>query len=312
MKKRIEKHKVTTLNTKDLFKWSKNRIITEIVAISDQKSAGKEAMKEFFTNKLSIAGLFILIGLIITAVVVVFTSQWDITIGSSDILSGSTKQHWFGTDDFGRDLWTRLWYGLLVSSVLAIIASTINIIIGIIVGISQGYFKTVDKILTPIIKILYSLPSILILILFSTVFGASMIIVVVSLVITGWVGPSQQIRGQTLRTRNQDFIIASQTLGTGWFKILGTFFTLAIPTIIIQFTMLFPKMILVEATLGFLGLSVPDIPTLGTLINSGRAYILSHPMQVFYPIISLVTIVASVQFIGFGIESAFGTSRTVR
>lgn len=308
--KKIENN---SLETKELFSWSEKKPETKVVALSKHQSAVKEAMKEIFSNKLAFFGLLFFIAMIITSIIAPMVSQWDITVGDDKkILQGSSAEHWFGTDSFGRDVWTRLWYGVSISALLAIISSSINVTIATLIGISAGYFKKFDLVSAPFIKILYSLPAILILILFSVVFGSSFQIMILSLVITGWVGPSQQIRGQTLRIRNQDFIIASQTLGTGKFKIFGTFFNLAIPTIIIQFSMLFPRMILAEATLGFLGLSIPDTPTIGTMINDGREYILTHPMQVFYPIISLVSLVGSLQFFSFGLEKAFGSSRTGR
>lgn len=297
----------------DSFKFAPNSKANLSIEVVERKSATREAIEDFFKNKIAVFGLVIFLALFFTSVIVFFTSPHNVIIGDSNhILENSSSTYWFGTDQFGRDLWTRVWYGVLISTLIAFFASIINIILAGLVGIVTGYFDTVDKFFNPIIKILYSLPSLLILILFSVVFGPSFWIIILSLTITGWVGPSQQIRAHTLRVRNLDFITASQTLGTSKFKILQTFINLAIPTIIIQFSMIFPKMILAESILGFLGLSIPDVPTLGTLINLGRGYILLYPMQVFYPVIFLVGIVGSIQFVAFGIEDAFGSSRTGR
>ncbi len=214
----------------------------------------------------------------------------------------------FGTDFLGRDLWARLWFGLRASIILGLITTSINIIIGTIIGLNMGYYNRFDSIMLWVVKVLSSIPIVLILILFSVSFGASIGIMILSLTITGWIGPSQQVRSKVKVDKNLDFMVASKVLGTKNYKILISFIILAIPTIVNQFILIFPKMILFETTLGFLGLSMPDIPILGNIINDGKDQLFTFPYQLFIPIGFLVTSILSIQIVSSGIQDAFNTN----
>ncbi len=297
------------MENKELFSFSDKNPDVVIKPTTKHVSSFKNGLIYFTKNKLAMSALGLFILIFISSIIISSFSVDPLLTDSNNIFADPSSEHIFGTDEFGRDLWSRVWNAIWISLTLALITSIINVIIATLVGVITGYFEKVDNVSAYLIKILHSLPVILVLILFSVIFGASFQIVILSLVITGWVAASQQIRAQTLRVKNSDFIIASQTLGTRKVKILSTFFTLAIPTIIIQFAIIFPRMILAEATLGFLGLSVPDVPTLGNLINSGRNVMTLYPMQVFIPMIYLVVVIVCIQLIAFGVESAFGVGR---
>ncbi len=214
----------------------------------------------------------------------------------------------FGADSMGRDLWARLWFGLRASIILGLITTSINIITGTIIGLNMGYYNRFDSTMLWVVKILSSIPIVLILILFSVSFGASIPIMILSLTITGWIGPSQQVRSKVKVDKNLDFMVASKVLGTKNYKILFSFIILAIPTIVNQFILIFPKMILFETTLGFLGLSIPDIPILGNIINDGKDQLFTFPYQLFIPIGFLVTSILSIQIVSSGIQDAFNSN----
>lgn len=280
-------------------------------SISEYSSGFKDAIKKFSKNKMAMFGLILFFILIISTVIFMLLPNYDWE--TPDSLNTSqwppTASHWLGTDAFGRDLWSRIWGGVGYSVALAVVTTTLNIIIAIIIGLSMGYFERFDKFFGFIIKILYALPGIIILILFSVIFRTnnsfySFLVITISLVFSGWVNASQQIRGIVLKVKNLDFITASQTLGTKRFIILKTFFLYSLPIIVIQYAIIFPRMIISESILGFLGLSIPDIPTLGNLINDGRSQFLNYPYQLFVPLTWLVLTTVSVQLIGFGVEEA--------
>ncbi len=271
------------------------------------------ALKKFGKNKLAIFGTFTLILLILCSIIFMFLPNYNEDYINQDLLNSwpPSSEHWLGTDQFGRDLWSRNWGAIRYSLILALTTTTLNILIAIVIGVLMGYFVMFDKGFGFVIKVLYALPSIIILILFSVIFKTndpflSFLVIVVSLVFSGWVNPSQQIRGVALKIKNLDFVTASQTLGTRKFKILKIFLSYSMPVIIIQFAITFPRMIISESILGFLGLSIPNEPTLGNLINDGRTQFLTYPYQLFIPLASLAITTVSIQFIGMGVEDALG------
>ena len=278
-------------------------------SLHEYSSVFKDATKNFFKNKMAMAGMIIFILLVIFMIIFTSLPNYDpLTPDNTNISSWPpSAEHWLGTDAFGRDLWSRVWGGIFYSIILALTTTIINIMLAIIIGLTMGYFEKFDKVFGFFIKVLYALPGIIIMILFSVMFRTSdkllsFMVLVMSLTFSGWVNASQQIRGMAMKIRNLDFITASQTLGTKKFKILKIFFTHSLPIIVIQFAIIFPRMIISESILGFLGLSVPDIPTLGNLINDGKEEFLNSPYQLFIPLTSLIVTTVSIQLMGFGIE----------
>ncbi len=274
------------------------------------KSTKKEVAGRFMSNKLAMFGTLLFIALLALSVVFMFLPNYNPGEVNSSLMDlGPSADHWFGTDSSGRDLWSRNWAAVQYSLTLALVATTLNILIAILVGLLMGYFDKFDKWFSGVIKIMYAMPTIIVLILFSVIFSTtkplpSFFVIVLSLTFSGWVNASQQVRGSVKKTRNLDFITASQTLGTSRVKMLGVLFTYALPIVIVQYAIIFPRMIISEAILGFLGLSIPDVPTLGNLINDARNSFLSYPYQLFFPLLMLTLTTVSIQFIGFGLEDA--------
>ncbi len=286
------------------------------------KSTSKEVITRFAKNKVAIFGAIVFLVLLITSFVVMLLPNYSpdaVVPEYSDL--GPSAGHWFGYDTVGRDLWSRCWAGLQYSMILALVTTTLNVLIAILIGLLMGYFDRFDRWFSGVIKIMYALPTIIVLIVFSVVFTPSAVesatgihinneslfsfwVLVISLTFSGWVNASQQIRGVVKKTRNLDFITASQTLGTNRISILKTFFVYSMPIVIVQYAIIFPRMIISESILGFLGLSIPDLPTLGNLINNGRISFLSFPHELLFPLMMLVVTTVSIQLIGFGLEDA--------
>ncbi len=305
------------------FKFIEQKDVQDVAIVSTFKSTKKEVAERFAKNKVAIAGTIIFILLLLVSIVLttlVLTKNVGFSnAGIKDYNPNNpdsgfmdlapSVDHWFGTDSVGRDLWWRCWQAVLYSLTLATVSTTLNVLIAVLIGLSMGYFDKFDKWFSGVIKIMYAMPTIIVLILFSIIFKTndpvkSFFVLVISLVFSGWVNASQQIRGSVKKTRNLEFITASQTLGTSRFKMFGVLFTYALPIVIVQFAIIFPRMIISESILGFLGLSIPDVATLGNLINDSRNSFLSYPYQLLFPLIMLAFTTVSIQFIGFGLEDA--------
>ena len=273
------------------------------------ESSIKVILKKFFKNKMGLIGCIMLFTIIMLAIIMpmVYTdySSVDTTIKNKPLSS----QHLFGTDQYGRDIFARLWYGLRFSITLAVMATLIDLVVGVTLGIWMGYSKKADAVIMFIIKIMSNIPSIILLILLVVVINPSFWVIVFALTFTGWTGMSVQIRAQVLRLNSKDWVVASKVLGAPERTIIASFVPVILPIIITQLVFTIPGVILAEASLGFIGLSLPNEPTLGNLIAESRATFTVYPSQMLIPSMFLVTIVISVQLIGNAIQEVLKSSR---
>ncbi|WP_432813798.1 oligopeptide ABC transporter permease [Staphylococcus canis] len=218
------------------------------------------------------------------------------------------ENFWFGTDQLGRDLWTRTWQGAQVSLFIGLVAALLDIFIGVIYGAISGYFGgRVDDIMQRFIEIISSIPNLIIVILFVLIFEPSIWTIILAMTITGWIGMSRVVRGEFLKLKNQEFVLASRTLGTSDFKLI---FKHILPNslgaIIVTSMFTVPSAIFFEAFLSFIGIGVPAPKTsLGSLVNEGRAMLLIHPHELFIPAIILSLLILFFYLFSDGLRDAF-------
>lgn len=263
----------------------------------------KELFIGIIKNKVALVGIIILTIIIFGAIL--FPLIWndstfiDPTNQNKPMFS---KNHFFGTDKQGRDIFGVLWSAIAYSLGLSLFVTLVNLFVGVTLGLLMGYSKKVDQILQFIIKILTNIPTILILILVSVALTPTFWTMVLGLTLTGWIGMSSQVRAQVLKNKQLDYFIASKILGTSWFKQLINFLPVCLPIIITVIVSSIPIAILSESTLGFIGLSVPGAATLGNMINSARLYSLIYPYQIIIPVSALIILTISIQLIGNGVQ----------
>lgn len=215
---------------------------------------------------------------------------------------------WLGTDNLGRDQWTRLWEGTQISLFIAFIAAAIDLVIGVAYGgISAYYGGRVDNIMQRILEVLIGIPSLVIILLMVVVLKPGMTSIIVALTITGWIGMARLVRGEVLKLKNQEFILAARTLGTPSKKIIGKHLLPNISGIIIINTMFtIPNAIFFEAFLSFIGLGLaPPAASLGTLINGGYEALRLYPYLLLYPAIIISVIMIAFNILADGLRDAF-------
>lgn len=213
----------------------------------------------------------------------------------------------FGTDDLGRDLWTRTWQGARVSLIIAFVAIFIDMLIGTSYGLISGFFGgNVDNIMQRFIEIASSIPTLVIISILAIFMEKGIGLVIASLLITEWIGMSKIARAECLKLREREYVLASRTLGAGSFHII---FKQILPNtigpMITQVMFSIPVAIFTEAFLSFVGVGIvlPQC-SLGSLIEAGFNNITILPYQILSPIAVLAILMLGFNLIGDGLREA--------
>ena len=208
---------------------------------------------------------------------------------------GLGKGHYLGTDNLGRDLFARLSQGIRISMELSLITAAICVVFGTIYGAVSAYFGgIIDTIMTRIVEILLIIPSMIYIILLMVVMGNSVKTIIIAMSLTRWLNYSLLVRGEVLKIKENEFVLASKSLGGNFFWItLKHLIPNTLSVIIIRLTTDIPNIIFTEAFLSFIGLGVP-IPqaSLGNLVFDGFVNMTSYPYLFIIPsvVISLITL----------------------
>ena len=222
-----------------------------------------------------------------------------------DLFAGETFL--FGTDDLGRDLWTRTWQGARVSLIIAFVTIVIDMIIGMSFGLISGYFGGItDGIMQRFVEIANSVPRLVIVSVLAIVMPKGMGLVIVALLLTEWIGMSKIARAEMLKVKELEYILASRTLGAKSFSIIfRDVLPNSIGPIITQVMFSIPTAIFTEAFLSFVGVGIvlPQC-SIGSLIEDGFNNITTLPYQILPPIIVLALLMLGFNFIGDGIREA--------
>lgn len=267
-----------------------------------------DAWRRLKKNKFAITGMIIIIVYTVMAIVAPMFSPYKQS--ETNMMAPNlpiSKEHWFGTDLLGRDLWTRVWSGARVSLTIGLIAAIIQTTIGILIGGISGYFGgSVDLVLMRIIEILDAIPFLIFVILIMIIIGSGIIPIIIAFAITGWIGMAKLVRGQVLQLKEQEFMLAAKSMGAGAMRMI---FKHLVPNmigvIIVTLTMRIPQAIFTEAFLSYIGLGVkPPMTSWGQLANLGSKSMRVYPTQLFIPAFFISTTMLSLQLLGDGLRDA--------
>ncbi|ABB24202.1 ABC transporter permease [Pelodictyon luteolum] len=212
-----------------------------------------------------------------------------------------------GTDQYGRDILSRLIYGSRISLSIGFLVVLISVTLGTVVGVTSGYFGGwIDAVSMRIVDVLIAFPALFLILIIIATFGNSIYLIVITLSFTGWMGVARIVRSQVLSLKEQEFILAARSLGLSHLRII--FRHLAPNTltpVIIAATLRIGSIILTEAGLSFLGLGVqPPVPSWGNIINEGRDSLLNHWWISTFPGIAILITVVCFNLIGDGVRDA--------
>ncbi|HLR75009.1 MAG TPA: ABC transporter permease [Virgibacillus sp.] len=312
MKLADERHKQATSPEKvpdDWFTWTdKDDAAAEAVA-RPSLSYWSDAWRRLVKNKLAMLGLIFLVLLAFMAIFGPIFSPYE--VNKQDLpnqYQPPSKEHWFGTDAAGRDVFTRTWYGARISLFVGLMAALIDVSIGIIYGGISGYKGgRTDNIMMRIIEILYGLPYLLVVILLLVVLGPSLTTIIIALTVTGWVGMARIVRGQVMQIKNYEFVLASQSFGTKTPRIIRkNLLPNTMGPIIVQMTLTVPSAIFAEAFLSFIGLGVQaPIASWGVMANDSLGAILSgNWWTLFFPAFFISFTMFAFNVLGDGLQDA--------
>lgn len=267
------------------------------------------AWRRFSANRLAFLGLLIIIALLVVAAFADVLAPYSPTVGDlkNARLLAPSSAHWFGTDDLGRDIYSRILFGsrwtLYVVILVAIIAAPIGLLVGTVAGYAGGW---TDAILMRITDIFLAFPKLILALAFVAALGPGIENAVLAIAITSWPPYARIARAETMTVRNSDYIKAVQLMGASPFRIvLRHIMPLCISSLIIRVTLDMAGIILTAAGLGFLGLGAqPPLPEWGTMIASGRRFVLDQWWVAGAPGFAILIVSLGFNLLGDGLRDA--------
>lgn len=296
-----------TLKPEQFAKLKKSEHAGELV-VRESISAWKDAWIRLKENKLAMLSLVVLLVITILAITAQYMTPYDYK--TNDLANTNlppNSEHWFGTDSLGRDMFQRTWMGAGISLQVGLYAALVDLALGVIIGGIMGYYGgRVDEVLNRFCEIMYSIPSMLLVILLIVVMEPSMFTIVLALSITGWINMAWIVRGQVMQLKNQEYVLAARTIGASTSRIM---FKHLIPNamgpIIVTLTMTVPSAIFAEAFLSFLGLGVQSpAASLGTLINDALKAMTVYPWRMLFPAVLISLTMLCFNIFGDGLRDA--------
>ena len=293
-------------------KLSKEEKNDEFIAI-ESKTFFQSVKAEFAKNKRAVFGLIVLIIVILMAILGPVFSPFSYEDQNIALRNASPSvQHLFGTDKMGRDIFVRILYGARISLGVGIVAAIVNLILGTLYGGIAGYVggKT-DMVMMRFVDIIYSVPSMLYIVLIMLWLGAGVSSIILGISITCWIGTARIVRSQVKSLREQEFTMAAFVLGASPKRILVKHLLVnAMGPIIVNITLMVPQAIFTEAWLSFIGvgISAPKA-SWGTLCDAASELIMVYPMQTIYPLVAICLTIISFNFVGEGLERALDPKR---
>lgn len=321
--------------TEDMFRPATIQVEEKEEIASEAISYGRDAMRRLVKNKPAMISGLIIFFITIMAFVGPHMNKWGVNdqelmrsnippkvefLSKIGIFTGVSSDgtdlyadrqiednFWFGTDKLGRDLWTRTWKGTQISLIIGFVAAIVDLFIGVIYGGVSGYFGgTTDNIMQRIVEVLMSIPQLVIIILLIMVLKPGLLSIIIAIAMTGWIGQSRIVRGQVLKLKSSEYVMAAQTLGARPSRIIGKhLLPNTMGQIIITTMFSIPGAIFAEAFLSFIGLGIPQPEaSLGSLIDLGSEIVETHPYQVMFPAIILSVLLICFNLFADGLRDA--------
>ncbi|RMO02570.1 Dipeptide ABC transporter, permease protein DppC [Pseudomonas syringae pv. antirrhini] len=269
-------------------------------------ASGVRLMRFLLRNPMTLAGLIVIVTLLIVALFAPWIATHDpLAQDLSAALRMPGAQHWFGTDEYGRDVFSRLVYGSRITLYIVMLVTVIVGPIGLLIGTVSGYFGGwVDSLFMRITDIFISFPSLVLALAFIAALGPGLEHAVIAIALTAWPPIARLARAETLSLRNADFVVAVKLQGASAVRVIGRhIIPMCLSSVIIRLTMNMASIILTAAALGFLGLGAQaPLPEWGAMISSGRRYMLESWWLVAAPGATIMLVSLAFNLLGDGLR----------
>lgn len=267
------------------------------------------AWRKFKRNKLALlSGIFVAL-LILTAYLGPYLLQYSYDgVDYMAVYQGPSAKHWFGADELGRDLFSRLVYSLRTAMTVAFGAESITLVAGVIVGAIAGYMGgKVDNLLMRFTDIMFAFPSFLFNVMLVAVMGRGMLTIFIAIGLTSWVGLARLVRAEVMKIKAREFVEAGHAMGaSNWDIVTRYILPNVLGPIIVTMSFGVPGAMMTESALSLIGMGVaPPAPSFGALITSGQRYVLSYPHMLLWPAIAFAVTLMAFTWLGDGLRDAF-------
>jgi len=274
------------------------------------RSLWQDAAERFMRNRAAMGGVIVLAVIALMSIIGPMMSPYTLEDLSWENISAPPSlenNHWFGTDDTGRDMWVLTWMGARVSLTIGIMTTAVALLIGVIYGATAGYVGgRADNLMMRFVDVLYALPLLFFIIILVTVFGRNIYLVFLAIGCVEWLTMARIVRGQTLSVKRKDYIEAALASGvTNAVIVRRHVIPNVIGPVIVYVSLLVPTNILVESYLSFLGLGVQEpLTSWGVLISRGANTLETAPWLLLIPATFLAITMFCFNFIGDGLRDA--------
>ncbi|MFM9107634.1 MAG: ABC transporter permease [Chloroflexota bacterium] len=277
------------------------------------RSPGQLALARLAKARLALLGAAILLVMTLSAIFAPAIAPYDAHAQDLfTITAPPSAGHWLGTDDLGRDEWSRLLFGGRISLLVGVLSALIATAIGILVGAVSGYYGGwVDAVLMRFIDVMLAFPAIFLLLILFSMIGTSVAGVILFLALFSWMWLARIVRGEFLSLRQRDFIDAAHAIGAPDARIiLRHLLPNVVAAIVVSATLNVAYAMLSEASLSFLGFGVPPgTPTWGNMLNGARPYYTTYPLLAIAPGLALTLAVLAINWVGDGLRDALDPRR---
>lgn len=267
----------------------------------ESQNVWTDIWRELCSNKVAMVSLILLLILIIAVLLAPLSPYDPYALDVTQKLQGISKDHWFGTDEYGRDYFTRTLYGGRVSLTVGFLSMIMTVVIGTAIGVFSGYVGgRIDMLLMSFTDIFLAMPSMLLMVILNTFLKPGLITLVVVLSLFSWASVARITRAETMSLKERDFVIATQNLGASKARvILFHIVPNIMGPVIVAASLSVANAILTESSLSFLGLGI-QIPraSWGSMLQGAQAHILDHPSLAIFPGVMILITVLSFNLLG--------------
>jgi peptide/nickel transport system permease protein len=288
----------------------------ESIRVAGYVSQRRRQWRAFSRNKLAVASLIVLVLIHLTALLAPWITGYDpAKVSPRDSLQGPSWDHLLGTDNYGRDVFTRLLYGGRVSLMVGLASVAVSMLVGTIVGALSGYFHGwPDAILMRFTDAMLAVPVFFLLLLVLTIFGGATTTIVLIIGLTSWMGIARLVRGEIMRFAEMEFVEAARSIGATPARVLVLHvLPHAYSAMIVSATIGIAYAILVESSLSYLGLGIqPPTATWGNMLQDAQQFLFNAPVLSVYPGLMIFFTVLAYNFLGDGLRDALDPRQSTR